>query len=123
LASHRDAGPPGAAARRRRGGLHGSRLPRRALRPPVRGGDGCNRALPRRPRARGRPAAADRGPSLAWGRRPGLPARPGPGGRRPLTSWDDESMNDRPGRIELYLLRHADAGDPEAWTRPDAERP
>jgi len=32
-------------------------------------------------------------------------------------------MNDRQGRVELYLLRHADAGDPEAWTRPDAERP
>jgi phosphohistidine phosphatase len=25
--------------------------------------------------------------------------------------------------IELRLLRHADAGDPERWTRPDAERP
>lgn len=25
--------------------------------------------------------------------------------------------------VQLYLLRHADAGDPEAWTRPDAERP
>jgi phosphohistidine phosphatase len=24
---------------------------------------------------------------------------------------------------ELRLLRHADAGDPEAWTRPDDERP
>jgi phosphohistidine phosphatase len=24
---------------------------------------------------------------------------------------------------ELAFLRHADAGDPEAWTRPDAERP
>jgi phosphohistidine phosphatase len=24
---------------------------------------------------------------------------------------------------ELCFLRHADAGDPEAWTRPDAERP
>jgi len=24
---------------------------------------------------------------------------------------------------ELYFLRHADAGDPEKWTRPDAERP
>jgi phosphohistidine phosphatase len=24
---------------------------------------------------------------------------------------------------ELSFLRHADAGDPEAWTRPDAERP
>ena len=23
----------------------------------------------------------------------------------------------------LHLLRHADAGDPEAWTGPDAERP
>jgi phosphohistidine phosphatase len=32
-------------------------------------------------------------------------------------------MTDRQGRIELYLLRHADAGDPEAWTRPDGERP
>jgi phosphohistidine phosphatase len=26
-------------------------------------------------------------------------------------------------RTQLLLLRHADAGDPEAWTRPDAERP
>jgi phosphohistidine phosphatase len=25
--------------------------------------------------------------------------------------------------VEVYLLRHADAGDPEAWNRPDAERP
>jgi phosphohistidine phosphatase len=36
-------------------------------------------------------------------------------------------MNDREtnrqGRIEVYLLRHADAGDPESWTRPDTERP
>jgi phosphohistidine phosphatase SixA len=24
---------------------------------------------------------------------------------------------------QLHFLRHADAGDPEAWTRPDAERP
>jgi phosphohistidine phosphatase len=32
-------------------------------------------------------------------------------------------MTDRQGRIELYLLRHADAGDPDAWTRPDGERP
>jgi phosphohistidine phosphatase len=26
-------------------------------------------------------------------------------------------------RFEIYLLRHADAGDPAAWGRPDAERP
>ncbi|MFI5225914.1 MAG: SixA phosphatase family protein [Candidatus Limnocylindrales bacterium] len=32
-------------------------------------------------------------------------------------------MADRTDRLELYLLRHADAGDPGAWTRPDAERP
>ena len=25
--------------------------------------------------------------------------------------------------VELYLLRHADAGNPEAWTGPDAARP
>ena len=25
--------------------------------------------------------------------------------------------------IQLHLLRHADAGDPAAWTAPDAERP
>ena len=25
--------------------------------------------------------------------------------------------------VELYLLRHADAGDPEAWRGPDADRP
>jgi phosphohistidine phosphatase len=27
------------------------------------------------------------------------------------------------GRVQLYLLRHADAGDPEAWHKADAERP
>lgn len=32
-------------------------------------------------------------------------------------------MADRSRRIELYLLRHADAGDPLAWTRSDADRP
>ena len=32
-------------------------------------------------------------------------------------------MAARAHRTELLLLRHADAGDPEAWTRPDAERP
>ena len=32
-------------------------------------------------------------------------------------------MADRQSRTEVYFLRHADAGDPEAWTRPDAERP
>ena len=26
-------------------------------------------------------------------------------------------------RLKLHLLRHADAGDRDAWTRPDAERP
>lgn len=31
-------------------------------------------------------------------------------------------MDDEP-RIDLYLLRHADAGDPEAWLGPDDERP
>ena len=29
----------------------------------------------------------------------------------------------RSDRLELLLLRHADAGDSMAWTRPDAERP
>jgi phosphohistidine phosphatase len=33
------------------------------------------------------------------------------------------TMADRSARLELYLLRHADAGDPLAWTRPDEERP
>jgi phosphohistidine phosphatase len=32
-------------------------------------------------------------------------------------------MAARPDRIELLLLRHADAGDPGAWSRSDAERP
>ena len=27
------------------------------------------------------------------------------------------------GVVQLFLLRHADAGDPEAWTGGDAERP
>jgi phosphohistidine phosphatase len=26
-------------------------------------------------------------------------------------------------RFQIYLLRHADAGDPEAWSGPDDERP
>ena len=29
----------------------------------------------------------------------------------------------REGVVELYLLRHADAGDPEAWPGDDADRP
>jgi phosphohistidine phosphatase len=29
----------------------------------------------------------------------------------------------RDGITELYLVRHADAGDPEAWTGPDDVRP
>lgn len=32
-------------------------------------------------------------------------------------------MADRARRIELYLLRHADAGDPLVWAGADAERP
>ncbi|HEY8439752.1 MAG TPA: phosphohistidine phosphatase SixA [Candidatus Limnocylindrales bacterium] len=33
-------------------------------------------------------------------------------------------MSSRGGdTIQLFLLRHADAGDPEAWTGDDAERP
>lgn len=28
-----------------------------------------------------------------------------------------------PGTTQLHLLRHADAGDPEAWDGPDDERP
>ncbi len=27
------------------------------------------------------------------------------------------------GRVELYFLRHADAGDPLAWDGPDEDRP
>jgi phosphohistidine phosphatase len=30
---------------------------------------------------------------------------------------------DRTGRVELYFLRHADAGDPMAWDGPDDDRP
>jgi phosphohistidine phosphatase len=33
------------------------------------------------------------------------------------------AMAARDDRTEILLLRHADAGVPEAWTRPDAERP
>lgn len=34
-------------------------------------------------------------------------------------------MDERPHRhdLELYLLRHADAGDPDAWPGDDADRP
>ena len=35
-------------------------------------------------------------------------------------------MNDEARRattVRIHLLRHADAGDPEAWSGPDAERP
>ncbi|HVL54021.1 MAG TPA: histidine phosphatase family protein, partial [Vitreimonas sp.] len=31
-------------------------------------------------------------------------------------------MSPGPG-VRLYLLRHADAGDPDAWSGPDADRP
>jgi phosphohistidine phosphatase len=30
---------------------------------------------------------------------------------------------DRPDTTQLYLLRHADAGDPEDWKGPDSDRP
>ncbi len=30
---------------------------------------------------------------------------------------------ERTGRVELYFLRHADAGDPLAWEGPDEDRP
>jgi phosphohistidine phosphatase len=30
---------------------------------------------------------------------------------------------DGTGRVELYFLRHADAGDPLAWDGPDEDRP
>jgi phosphohistidine phosphatase len=30
---------------------------------------------------------------------------------------------DEGGRVELYFLRHADAGDPFAWDGPDEDRP
>jgi len=30
---------------------------------------------------------------------------------------------DAAGRVELYFLRHADAGDPYAWDGPDEDRP
>lgn len=40
---------------------------------------------------------------------------------------DEESAPEEAGRaaprLELYLLRHADAGDPMAWQGDDAERP
>jgi phosphohistidine phosphatase len=32
-------------------------------------------------------------------------------------------MSDRNVRLEFYLLRHADAGDPAIWAGDDAERP
>jgi phosphohistidine phosphatase len=33
------------------------------------------------------------------------------------------SPSDRPVALQLHLLRHADAGDPAAWTGDDADRP
>jgi phosphohistidine phosphatase len=35
----------------------------------------------------------------------------------------DEPGDPRAVKVELYLLRHADAGDPQAWKGDDAERP
>jgi phosphohistidine phosphatase len=32
-------------------------------------------------------------------------------------------MADRPDVVRLHFLRHAHAGDPEAWQGPDAQRP
>ena len=33
------------------------------------------------------------------------------------------SSSDRASDLQLHFLRHADAGDPEAWAGPDAARP
>jgi phosphohistidine phosphatase len=46
----------------------------------------------------------------------------GPGGRFVAASRPDTSEPD-PGGLGLFLLRHADAGDPAAWAGDDAERP
>ena len=50
--------------------------------------------------------------------RPGRPRRPSPGrpGRCAGGPADDIALT-------LYLVRHADAGDPAAWTGNDADRP
>lgn len=40
-----------------------------------------------------------------------------------MTAYDGRLMAPRSDRLELLVLRHADAGDPTAWTRPDDERP
>jgi phosphohistidine phosphatase len=38
-------------------------------------------------------------------------------------SGRDEPSEGNAVKVELYLLRHADAGDPQAWKGDDAERP
>jgi phosphohistidine phosphatase len=35
----------------------------------------------------------------------------------------DEPAEERGTKVELYLLRHADAGDPQTWKGDDADRP
>jgi phosphohistidine phosphatase len=50
----------------------------------------------------------------------------GPGPELAVARPTGESSSietDRPREVSLYLLRHADAGDPMAWTGDDAERP
>ena len=52
---------------------------------------------------------------------------PHPGGDPPAEAVATEGAGEdatAPGlRVELYLLRHADAGDPMAWQGDDADRP
>ena len=49
-----------------------------------------------------------------------------PAGATPESGSDPEAAGATPeadAPLQLYLLRHADAGDPTAWTGDDAERP
>jgi phosphohistidine phosphatase len=61
------------------------------------------------------------------GRKPGAP-RPANGGKgtaRPASREvpTPRTSESRGEPIQLYLLRHADAGDPMSWTGDDADRP
>ena len=94
-AGHRAPGPPRADARRRRRGVDGAGVPRRARRRPVAARERRDRPLPRQPRARGRPPAADHRRTVARRRRASASGGRSGASSRALTRRADRG----PGRL------------------------
>jgi phosphohistidine phosphatase len=64
--------------------------------------------------------ASDRRPDVAW-----IAAQLAAPGALALALWNGKPLieDQAEGGVQLHLLRHADAGDPAAWSGLDADRP